>query len=154
MLSKNLIYILLTFGLVLVANYLVYAVFNEPTAMPPLGNTPAPINIGPDTQVKDGVIGVKELIANTAITLGGVRKTAWPAGGVGGAACTWEGTKCDCWDDTSTFTDIKLTIGLTCASGQITDFGIKELDVTSRTKDCRDNPPSGCTAGLYTHTSK
>ena len=58
----------------------VYA-WTGPTAAPPNNNTPAPINVSGTAQTKAGNLTVNNLIASDGITLGGVKRTTWPAGG-------------------------------------------------------------------------
>lgn len=134
---------------ILTANYLVFAVFQQPTLPPPDGNAPAPLNVGPVYQVKSGDLGLNNLRASS-ITLGGTTRSSWPTGGV---ACTWEGVKCDCRDDTSTWADLALTIGSKCEQGQLTDFRIVKMDITSRTATCPLTAPAGCDPALYTRYS-
>lgn len=128
-------------AVVFIANYVVMAVWNEATDTPPNGNVPAPINIGPMSQSKEGNLEVGSL------TLGGITRSSWPSGG---QSCNWEGTKCDCSDDSSTFADIRLTVGTTCVGGQITGVEIVNFEISSGNKDCPAKPFSKCTAG-YTH---
>ena len=147
--------LLIVLSAVFVANYFVFALFNEPTQAPPDGNVPAPVNVGPDYQKKAGDLEVNGL-TSAAITLGGVTRASWPSG-LGGAACTWEGTRCDCQDDqTSTWTgstiSSKITIGTTCADGQITDAKIVNFQVSTGSRRCQDKPPAACTPELYTLT--
>ncbi len=128
-------------------NYFAFAVFQQPTLPPPDGNVPAPVNVGPGYQVKSGDLAVNNFIAN-AISLGGITRLSWPTGT--GAACTWEGVRCSCRDDSSTFADLALIVGLTCNSGRVTNFEIIDMQISSSSKNCSSNPPPGCTAGLYT----
>ena len=151
---KKIIIALTSLIAVLAVNYFVFAVWNEPTQSPPNGNVPAPVNVGPDYQKKEGNLEVNNMTA-ASITLGGVTKTAWPVGGIGGVACTWEGTKCDCKDDeTSTWTgseiQSKITIGTTCTGGQITEVKIVNFQVSTGERNCQSTPPAACTPGLYT----
>lgn len=132
---------LIILSLIFVANYIVMAVWNEATGIPPSDNVPAPINIGPMSQSKEGNLEVGSL------TLGGITRSSWPSGG---QSCNWEGTKCDCSDDSSTFADIRLTVGTTCVGGQITGVEIVNFEISSGNKDCPNNPFPKCTAG-YTH---
>mgnify|MGYP001600792682 FL=1 len=135
---------LIILSLIFVANYIVMSqVFNDATDTPPNGNVPAPINVGPMSQSKEGNLEVGSL------TLGGVTRSTWPSG-VGAAACNWEGIKCDCSDDSSAFADIRLTIGTSCQGGQIAGVEIVNFEISSGNKNCPDNPHPKCTAG-YTH---
>lgn len=131
---------------ILTANYLVFAVFQQPTLPPPDGNVPAPINVGPVYQVKSGDLGLNNLRASS-VTLGGVTRSSWPTGT--GISCTWEGVKCDCRDDSSTWADLALTIGLKCDQGQLTDFHIMNVDISSRATKCPLTAPPGCSPELY-----
>ncbi len=140
--KKHVIISLIILSLVFVANYIVMAVWSEPTGSPPNNNVPAPINVGPMSQSKEGNLEVGSL------TLGGVTRSSWPVGG--GQACNWEGVKCDCSDDGSTFADVRLTIGTGCSSGQITGVEIVNFEIAAGAKECPTKPFAKCTAG-YTH---
>lgn len=133
------------------AVYSFVSAWTEPTASPPNENVPAPLNVGSGRQVKSGDLTVGNLKA-TSITLGEDTRFGWPGGGGagGGAACAWEGTKCDCKADGSTFADARVIIGATCASGQLTDIKVVNFSVTSGSKSCNKTAPAGCTPSLYT----
>lgn len=143
---RSLIKYLLPIAATMFIGYLAIAAFVEPASAPPEGNVPAPINTGPQAQNKAGDLELENLIVREGITLGGERRTTWPEGA---AACNWEGTKCFCADDGASVGSIRLTIGATCASGQLTDVKIMNLDISSRSKRCWSNPPPGCSPGLY-----
>lgn len=73
-----------------------FAQWSGPSASPPGGNTPAPLNIGASTQTKNGGLVVEGLSA-TVLCLPGVAPTGgcistWPAGGSGGTGLTGAGT--------------------------------------------------------------
>lgn len=141
---------------VLAVNYWVFGVFVDSNEVPPSGNTPPPINVGADYQRKEGNLEVRGLTATEKITLGGVARSTWPTGGVGGGICAWEGTKCDCkQDETSTWTgstiSSKITIGSTCVGGQLTDVRVVNFQVSTGSRHCPQTPPAGCTASLYTY---
>lgn len=140
--------LLIVFGAVLIVNYLVFAVFNEPTQSPPDGNVAAPINTSVVSQKKEGNLEVGSL------TLGGVTRSIWPEGGSGGASCTWEGTKCDCESDEGTWASVRLIVSTTCTNGKITDAGIHDMTVSYKQKPCPPlvTPPNGC--DLYTKVNK
>lgn len=135
---------------ILVVNYVVYA-FSEPTGPPPENNVPAPLNVGSITQSKNGNLELNSLKVRGGIELGGVHRSTWPGEAGAGAACPWEGTKCDCHSDSSSFADLSLTVGLTCGGGEVKDMKIISLDISTRRKRCSPTPPTGCTDGLYTY---
>ncbi|MFH1759280.1 MAG: hypothetical protein ABH822_01815 [Patescibacteria group bacterium] len=120
--------------------------FSEPTASPPGNNVPAPINVGPTAQTKSGDLTVNNLTADGGITLGGVFRDMWPAGGEVGAACTWDGWKCNCVSDNSFWAGLRLMIGAQCTSGRITDASILGLDISSKNQTCWPKPAT-CTGG-------
>jgi len=107
---------------------------------------PAPINIGSTAQSKAGDLESADFTVRDGLTLGGVRRTEWPDAASG---CNWEGTKCNCTSETASIGGIRLVVGTTCEAGQLTDFKIMDLDISSRSKRCSDSPPAGCSAGLY-----
>ncbi len=145
--NNMLLVVLIAVVSIFAMNYLALAVFQQPTLPPPDGNVPAPVNVGPGYQVKSGDLAVNNFIAN-AISLGGITRLSWPTGT--GAACIWEGVRCSCRDNSSTFTDLALTIGMTCNGGQVTNFEIIDMQISSKSKSCSSKPPPGCTPGLYT----
>jgi len=59
----------LTFG-ILLAGYAVFA-YTPPTQAPPGENTPAPVNVGPDSQVKQGGLSIDSLLVGGGIKTGG-----------------------------------------------------------------------------------
>lgn len=148
---KGLASIVLVTGVTIVTVYSLVSAFTEPTALPPNENVPAPLNVGGGRQVKNGDLTVGNLKA-TSVTLGDDTRFAWPSGtgGAGGAACAWEGTKCDCKADGSTFADARVIIGATCASGQLTDIKVVNFSITSGGRSCDRVAPAGCTPSLYT----
>ena len=121
--------------------------FSEPASAPPLGNTPAPLHVGAEAQTKVGDLELESLRARGGIELGGVFKEAWPDGTV---SCGWEGMKCHCVDDDSSVGNVRLTVGLSCRAGQVTDFRIVDFQISSRSKDCPVAAPAICAASLYT----
>lgn len=131
--------------------YAVVSAFMEPVGSPPSGNVPAPINIGPEAQSKTGDLEAENFVVRNSLTLGDVRRTEWPEG-LGG--CNWEGTKCNCTSERASIGGIKLTVGTTCEAGQLTNFKIMELDISSRSKRCGNSPPAGCSAGLYSKVDR
>lgn len=56
------------------------AAWTGPTATPPNGNVPAPINVGSVNQVKSGGIGATSVVADR-FCLGSSCITSWPSGG-------------------------------------------------------------------------
>ena len=147
--KKSIFIFIIVLVVIFTANYIVMAIWSEPAGSPPNNNVPAPINVGPMSQSKEGNLEVGSL------TLGGVTRSSWPDG-IGGAACNWEGTKCNCKDDqTSTWTgseiSSKITIGTTCSGGQITSVNVINFQVSTGNRNCSSLPPVACTPGLYTH---
>jgi hypothetical protein len=64
----------LTFGvlvLLFAAGFYVYAAWQEPTAAPPGGNVPAPLNVGVTSQIKSGNIGIGTATLNAKLGVGG-----------------------------------------------------------------------------------
>lgn len=58
----------------------VYA-WNPPTSTPPYNNTPPPINIGPESQQKDGGLGVGALaVYGKTVLIGNVKITSGTPG--------------------------------------------------------------------------
>ncbi len=140
----------------LTVNYIVLA-FSEPAAPPPNENAPAPINVGPDAQSKTGNLQVNELSA-AAISLGGDRRTVWPGGaggGGGGDACTWQGVRCECFEDNGGAVEGKIILALACLENpnthfrQIAGFDIIDFHVTAGNDSCPNTPPPGC--DFYVH---
>jgi len=150
MARNNFLIIVLAAVMILAVNYVVYG-FSEPAGPPPGNNVPAPLNVGPLTQNKEGNLELHNLKARGGIELGGVFRSAWPGETGAGLTCPWEGTKCDCHSDSSSFADLSLTVGLTCGGGEIRDIKIVGLDISTRKKRCSPTPPAGCTAGLYSY---
>jgi len=64
------------FGILFVG-YAVFA-FNPPTQAPPAGNAPTPLNVGPQTQTKQGGLNVLGEVRSNTLCIGGACKTAWP----------------------------------------------------------------------------
>ena len=135
----------------LTVNYVVLA-FVEPSQPPPGGNVAAPLNIGPGRQIKDGDLTVGNLSASS-ITLSGDTRFNWPNGGGGGGsslACTWQGTKCECFEDDSGTVEGKIIFGLTCnAQRQLSGFDIIDFHVTAGNDSCPNAAPPGC--DFYIH---
>ena len=146
--KKDLIVFLAVLGTVLAVNYLALAIWQEPTESPPNGNVAPPVNTGADYQRKGGDFEVNNFKASS-ITLGGVSRSSWPPGM--GVACPWEGVRCDCQSDSSTFAAARVTISITCNSGQVVDLRVRNFEITSRKRTCDAVPPPGCTPGLYTY---
>lgn len=121
--------------------------FTEPTGTPPTNNVPAPLNVGVGTQEKTGGLVMQSMKA-ASITLGESTRTSWLDAG---SACAWEGWKCDCRSDGSSFASIALTTGAQCSGGQLRDVKIMDLQISSKSKTCSSKAPTGCTATLYTY---
>ncbi len=133
-------------GVMFGAAYAVFA-FTEPTALPPLGNTPPPITAGPGKQVKTGDLTVANLKASS-ITLGEETRTSWFDAS---SSCGWTEWKCDCRDDSSTLVDVAITMGMRCAGGQLADIKVISLRVVSGTgsSSCPARAPAPCAEALY-----
>jgi len=121
--------------------------FTEPGGTPAATSSPQVVNTGPASQVKSGDLTVGNMKADKAITFGGEKRTAWlPTG----AACAWEGWKCDCRSDGSSTAAITLTFGVKCAGGRVEDARLFGLAISSKDKACRASAPSPCAQALYT----
>jgi len=98
---KNLIQSLkvVVLGLVVAIGISYAFAWTAPTSNPPAGNVAAPVNVSGSAQVKSGSFWSNTFLASQGggyfggdieiengkgITLGGVKKTAWPSGGGGG----------------------------------------------------------------------
>jgi len=88
-------------GLLLVG-YAVFA-FNPPTQAPPAGNAPTPLNVGPQTQTKQGGLIIGGEVRSNTLCIGGACRSAWPvelrstdvvAGGSSSHGWAW-GTGCN-----------------------------------------------------------
>lgn len=121
--------------------------FTEPTGTPPTKNVPAPLNVGAGRQEKSGDLTVQNMKASS-ITLGESTRTSWLDAA---SACKWEGWKCDCRSDGSSFASIALTTGAECSGGQLRDMRIMDLQISSKGKTCGSKAPTGCTQSLYTY---
>ena len=121
--------------------------FTEPTGTPPTKNVAAPLNVGAGIQEKSGGL-VMQTMKSASITLGESTRTSWLDAG---SACNWEGWKCDCRSDGSSFASIAITNGAHCSGGQLRDMRIMDLQISSKGKTCGSKAPSGCTASLYTY---
>lgn len=121
--------------------------FTEPTGTPPTRNVPAPLNVGAGIQEKSGGL-VMQTMKSASITLGESTRTSWLDAG---SACSWEGWKCDCRSDGSSFASIALTNGAQCSGGQLRDMRIMDLQISSKGKTCGAKAPAGCTQSLYTY---
>lgn len=121
--------------------------FTEPTGVPPTKNVAAPLNVGAGTQEKAGNLIMQNMKASS-ITLGESTRTSWLDAG---SACSWEGWKCNCKNDGSSFAYIAITIGAQCSSGQLRDFRIVGLQLSSKGKTCPVTPPIFCKPSLYTY---
>lgn len=121
--------------------------FTEPTGAPPLNNTPAPLNVGAGRQTKSGDITLQNIKASS-ITLGESTRTSWLDAG---AACSWEGWKCNCKNDGSSFASIAITLGAHCSGGQLRDIRIITIQLSSKGKTCPATPPILCKPSLYTY---
>ncbi len=121
--------------------------FTEPTGTPPTNNVPAPLNVGAGTQEKAGGLVMQSMKA-TSITLGESTRTSWLDAA---SACNWEGWKCNCRANESSFAALQLTLGMQCSGGQLRDFKIMDMQISSRDKQCASSIPTGCTPALYTY---
>ncbi len=121
--------------------------FTEPTGTPPTKNVPAPLNVGAGTQEKAGGL-VMQSMKSASITLGESTRTSWLDAA---SACKWEGWKCDCKNDGSSFAYVALTIGAQCSGGQLQDFKIVNIAISSKGKLCPKTAPAGCAPSLYTY---
>lgn len=121
--------------------------FAEPTGTPPTKNVAAPLNVGAGTQEKAGGL-VMQSMKSASITLGESTRTSWLDAA---SACKWEGWKCDCRNDGSSFAYIAITMGLQCSGGQLQDFRIMGIDLSSKGKVCPATAPAGCKPSLYTY---
>lgn len=121
--------------------------FTEPTGTPPTRNVPAPLNVGAGTQEKAGGL-VMQTMKSASITLGESTRTSWLDAA---SACKWEGWKCDCRSDGSSFASIAITNGAQCSGGQLQDMRIMDLQISSKGKTCGSKAPAGCTQSLYTY---
>lgn len=121
--------------------------FTEPTGTPPTRNVPAPLNVGAGTQEKAGGLVMQSMKA-ASITLGESTRTSWLDAG---SACNWEGWKCDCKNDGSSFAYIAMTIGAKCSGGQLQDFKIVNIALSSKGKTCPAKAPAECKPSLYAY---
>ncbi len=127
------------------------AAFTEPSGGPAAFSSPTLLNTGPASQTKAGDIAVENLKSSNSIGLGGVTRTSWFPGGTG---CAWEGWKCDCKSDGSSFASLALTFGVKCARGRVEDAGLFGLAISSKTKSCNASAPAPCTQALYTRNNQ
>lgn len=128
--------IVTTIASIFAVNYLVFA-WSEPTGAPPTNNVPAPLNVGSGRQTKNGDLTVQNIKASS-ITLGEDTRIAWPD--VAGGACAWEGTKCSCMSDSTTSSrwtgkTIRIITALTCTSGRVTNYGIRDVRIGDTQND-------------------
>lgn len=121
--------------------------FTEPVGTPPTKNVPAPLNVGAGIQEKAGGL-VMQTMKSASITLGESTRTSWLDAA---SSCNWEGLKCDCKNDGSTFAYIAMTIGAKCSGGQLQDFKIVNIALSSKGKSCPKKAPAECNASLYTY---
>lgn len=121
--------------------------FTEPTGTPPTKNVAAPLNVGAGVQEKSGGL-VMQTMKSASITLGESTRTSWLDAG---SACNWEGWKCDCKNDGSSFAYIAMTIGAKCSGGQLQDFKIVNIALSSKGKTCPTTAPAECKPSLYTY---
>ncbi len=121
--------------------------FTEPAGVPPTKNVPAPLNVGAGVQEKAGGL-VMQTMKSASITLGESTRTSWLDAG---SACNWEGWKCDCKNDGSSFAYIAMTIGAKCSGGQLQDFKIVSIALSSKGKLCSTAAPAECKPSLYTY---
>ena len=120
--------------------------FTEPTGTPPTKNVPAPLNVGAGIQEKSGGL-VMQTMKSASITLGESTRTSWLDAA---SSCNWEGWKCNCRSDESSFAALQLTIGMKCSGGQLQDFKIMDMQISSKDKSCPAAAPAGCVPALYT----
>lgn len=121
--------------------------FTEPGGTPLTTSSPAIINTGSANQVKSGDLTVGNMKADKAITFGSEKRSSWlPTG----AACAWEGWRCDCRSDGSSAAAISLTFGVRCAGGRVEDARMFGLAISSKSKSCGASAPSPCAQSLYT----
>jgi len=134
-------------GTALFASACVAYAFTEPTTMPPLGNTPAPITVGSGRQVKTGDLTVNNLNAAT-ITLGGETRSSWLDAA---SSCGWSGWRCDCQSDGSSAASVAITMGMQCSGGQLAGIKVVSLAISSKEKSCGKTAPAPCNQALYTY---
>jgi len=75
--KKSLLAAILFAAAVLLAGYVAFA-FTAPTQAPPAGNAPTPLNVGSQTQTKQGGLNVLGEVRSNTLCIGGACKTAWP----------------------------------------------------------------------------
>ncbi len=129
-------------------SYLSAEAYADPLLSPPEGNVRGPLNMSVQSQTKSGDISVDGFKA-AGINLGGVLRNSWSQ--IGGA-CAWQGTRCHCASDDSSIGSVRLTIGITCNGGTVTNLKVVNIDISSREKRCWSSAPSGCDRNLYTTT--
>lgn len=130
-----------------VAGFSLALAFAEPGGTPLATSSPMVINTGPANQTKSGDMTVGNMKAERGIVFGGEKRTSWlPTG----AACAWEGWKCDCHSDGSSVAAISLTFGVKCAAGRVEDVRMFGLAISSKSKTCGASAPSPCAQALYT----
>lgn len=118
--------------------------FTETSLTPPGGNTVPPLNVGSINQSKAGDLEAESYKSRDGITLGGEKKTEWPAIGM---ACNWEGVKCSCKADESSVGNLGIAISVTCINGHVTGFQIADLQISSREKRCVSATACSVSAG-------
>ena len=96
----------------------------------------------------DAVVS-SDLSVGDGITLGGVRRTSWPASAntsTQTAACSWSGYKCHCNSDSQGSTQMDITIGLQCLNGVVNDIRVASQPHTSvgSTAGCPSTKPTWC----------
>lgn len=134
-------------GAAVLASACVAYAFTEPAAMPPLGNTPAPITVGSGRQVKTGDLTVSNLNA-ASITLGGETRSSWLDAA---SSCGWSGWRCDCQSDGSSAASVAITVGMQCSGGQLAGIKVVSLAISSKEKSCGKTAPAPCNQALYTY---
>ena len=121
--------------------------FTEPTGTPPTNNVPAPLNVGAGRQIKNGDLTVQNIKASS-VTLGESTRTSWLDAA---SACSWEGWKCNCKNDGSSFAYIAITMGAQCSGGQLRDIRLINIQLSSKGKTCPATAPVFCQPSLYTY---
>ncbi len=125
--------------------------FTEPIASPAGFSSPKLLNVSSVPQTKAGDLTLENIKALNGIGLGGETRASWlPAG----QSCSWEGWRCDCKSDSSSFVSLAITFGVKCAGGRVEDAGLFGLAVSSKTKSCGAKAPAPCTQGIYTRNNQ
>jgi hypothetical protein len=117
--------------------------WDPPDQPPPAGNTPAPINVGVDDQIKSGRFFAFEVTGSNALCIGTDCRSTWPSGGIS----QWITNGADIYSGNSG------DVGI----GDTSPDGLLKLDVEGRvgaTHYCDQNGSNCVAAGTFGGTTQ